>query len=118
MRDLEWRAGLRRAVIFMFIYAAILYVMNVAFPETFGIRSEQLSGLLVNAVFFFLLLTVLFSWTEKRRKERMAELQNRQRGNKPARASGEDGEEPPEGSLRGQPNPNTSRKKARRRSRR
>lgn len=118
MRDLEWRAGFRRAIIFMLLYAAILYVLNAVWPNRFGITPEQLPGLLVNAVFFFLLLTVLFSWTEKRRKQRMADLQNRRKGNKPAKASGEEGEEPPEGSLRGQPNPNTSRKKARRRSRR
>ncbi len=102
----------------MLIYAAILYVMNVAFPETFGLRSEELPAILINAVFFFVLLVLLFSFTEKRRKRRMEELRARKRGDRPARASGEDGEEGAEGSLRGQPNPNTSRKKARRRSRR
>ena len=115
MRDLEWRSGFRRAVIFILIYVAIFYILSTGWPETFPMVAEQL---FFNAALFFPLLLVLFAWSEKRRKERMAEIQNRKKGNKPAKASGEEDGESPEGSLRGQPNPNTSRKKARRRSRR
>ncbi len=96
---------------FMVLYAIILYVMSAAFPETFGVTREQLPGLLINAVFFFLILTVFFAFTEKRRAQRIAELKARKQG-KQAKTEEEDGEPGP---LKGRPNPNTSRKKARRR---
>ena len=111
MKNLDWKAGLRRAALFMLLYAVILYVMSVAFPESFGIGQEQLPGLLLNAVFFFLILTVFFAFTEKRRAQRIAEMKAKRSGKqeKPE----EDGGEP--GPLKGRPNPNTSRKKSRRR---
>ncbi len=96
---------------FMVLYAVILYVMSAVFPESFGIGREQVPGLLINAVFFFLILTVFFAFTEKRRAQRLAELKARREG-KQAKPETEDGEPGP---LKGRPNPNTSRKKARRR---
>ncbi|MGF1473412.1 MAG: hypothetical protein ACFB50_16955 [Rubrobacteraceae bacterium] len=111
MKTFDWRAGFRRAAIFIVLYIFIVYVMNLLFPETFGITREQLPGLLINAVFFFFILSVFFAWTEKRRRARMAEIQARRQG-KQGEPAEEDGEPSP---LKGQPNPNTSRKKARRR---
>lgn len=111
MKNLDWKAGFRRAALFMVLYAVILYVMSVAFPESFGIGREQLPGLLLNAVFFFLILTTFFAFTEKRRAQRIAELKAQREGkqNKPEKENGESGP------LKGRPNPNTSRKKTRRR---
>lgn len=111
MKNLDWKAGIRRAAMFMVLYAVILYVMSFAFPETFGISAEQLPGLLINAVFFFIILSVFFAYTEKRRAQRIAELKAQRKGRQEKPAS-EDGEPGP---LKGRPNPNTSRKKARRR---
>jgi cbb3-type cytochrome oxidase subunit 3 len=111
MKNLDWKAGLRRAAMFMVLYAVILYVMSVAFPESFGIGQEQLPGLLLNAVFFFLILATFFAFTEKRRAQRIAEMKAQRKG-KQDRPEKEDGEPGP---LKGRPNPNTSRKKTRRR---
>lgn len=111
MSNFDWKAGFRRAAIFILLYAAILYVMNTAFPETFGITREQLPSVLIQGVFFFFILAVFFSWTEKRRRQRMEELRARKQGQQ-SRPEGEN-EDP--GPLKGMPNPNTSRKKARRR---
>lgn len=111
MKNFDWKAGVRRAAFFMVLYAVILYVMSILFPESFGIGQEQLPGLLVNAVFFFLILTTFFAFTEKRRAQRVAELKAQKKGKqeKPERENGESGP------LKGKPNPNTSRKKSRRR---
>ena len=111
MKNLNWKSGVRRAALFMLLYAVILYVMNAAFPESFGISQEQIPGLLINAVFFFLILTVFFAYPEKRRAERIAELKAKRSG-KQSKPEEEDGEPGP---LKGRPNPNTSRKKSRRR---
>lgn len=111
MKNLDWKAGIRRATLFMLLYVVILYVMSVAFPETFGISREQLPGLLLNAVFFFLILTVFFAFTEKRRAQRLAELKAKRQG-KQAKTEEENAASGP---LKGRPNPNTSRKKTRRR---
>ena len=112
MKNLDWKAGLRRAALFMLLYAVILYVMSAAFPKSFGIGRDQLPGLLLNAVFFFLILATFFAFTEKRRAQRIAEMKSQKKGkqNRPER---EDDGEP--GPLKGRPNPNTSRKKTRRR---
>lgn len=110
MKNLDWKAGFRRAVMFMVLYAVILYVMSIAFPESFGIGEAQIPGLLLNAVFFFLILTTFFAFTEKRRAQRIAEMRARKKGqDKPEREDAESGP------LKGKPNPNTSRKKTRRR---
>lgn len=111
MKNFNWKAGVRRAAFFMVLYAVILYAMNILFPESFGIGQAQIPGLLVNAVFFFIILTAFFAFTEKRRAQRLAELRAQKKGkqDKPEREDGESGP------LKGKPNPNTSRKKSRRR---
>ncbi len=111
MKNLDWKAGIRRAALFMLLYAVILYVMSVAFPESFGIGQAQIPGLLLNAVFFFLILSTFFAFTEKRRAQRIAEMKAQKKG-KTEKPEHEDGEPGP---LKGRPNPNTSRKKSRRR---
>lgn len=110
MKNFNWKAGVRRAAFFMVLYAVILYVMNILFPESFGIGQAQIPGLLVNAVFFFLILTAFFAFTEKRRAQRLADL--RAQKGKQEKPEREDGGSGP---LKGKPNPNTSRKKSRRR---
>lgn len=111
MSNFDWKAGFRRAAVFILLYAVILYTMNVLFPETFGVGEGQLPAILIQGVFFFFILGIFFSWTEKRRKQRMAELRDRKQGKQPS-PEGEEGEPSP---YKGKPNPNTSRKKARRR---
>lgn len=111
MNNLDWRAGFRRAAVFIVLYAVILYAMSVLFPQTFGVEEGQLPAIIIQGVFFFLILGVFFSFTEKRRKQRMAELRARRQGSQ-AKPEDEDAEPSP---YKGKPNPNTSRRKARRR---
>ena len=118
MRNLNWRAGLRRGAIFTVVWLILVYVASVALPQYFGLNlPEQLPALAVNVVAFFVLFTIFSAYTEKRRAQRQAELRAAKKGKstgKTARRNDEDeGAEP--GRLKGQYNPNTSRKKARRR---
>jgi len=111
--DLNWKWAARRAGVVIAIYLALLYFLSVAFPESgFALQTrEQAYQLLVYAVFFFFIFTFMYAFVERSRRRRMAEMH---RKSKQARPSGEDSEEEP-GTLKGRPNPNTSRKKARRR---
>ncbi len=94
------------------IYVALLYVLSTVSPETFGFQSRgQITSLLVNAAFFFIIFTLVYAFVDRSRRRRLAEANKR---SKPEKPSGEDSEAEP-GALRGRPNPNTSRKKARRR---
>ena len=111
MKRFDWKAGFRRAVVFILLYAVILYAMNVFFPGTFGVRDGQLQAIVIQGVFFFLILGVFFSFTENRRKQRIADMRARKQGKQP-RPEGEDAEP---SAFKGKPNPNTSRKKSRRR---
>lgn len=115
-RDLPWRQGFRKAAIFIVIWAVLIYFMNIAFPETFGLNSEDVPGFAVNGVMFFFVFAFFFAWTEKRRNQRIEELKNRKKNERPGRPAGDDGDDGrPESAFKGKPNPNTSRKKARRR---
>lgn len=114
MRNLNWRSALRRAMIFTLIWLGIVYVTNVIWPESFGIQvPEELPFLAINAVFFFAIFT-LFSAFAERRKARMGDSQQGKGGGK-QRDERSEGEHAENGHLKGRPNPNTSRKKARRR---
>ncbi|MBA2440833.1 MAG: hypothetical protein H0V53_00275 [Rubrobacter sp.] len=121
MSDLNWRGAFRRAAIFTLFWLGLVYIMNVAFPGTFGIEfPEEVPFLLINAVLFFFLFTLFSAFTERRRARRAEELQAQKKGKSPKKSGGpveeveEEGEEP--GQFKGQLNPNTSRrKKARRR---
>ncbi len=111
--DLNWRWAARRSAVVIAIYLGLFYFLSVAFPDSgFALRSrEQAYQLLANAVLFFFIFTLIYAFVERSRRRRMAETRKK---SKPEKPSGEDSEAEP-GSLKGRPNPNTSRKKARRR---
>jgi hypothetical protein len=110
--DLNWRWAARRSAVVIAIYLGLFYVLSTAFPEQFGLRGrEQIISLLVNAAVFFFIFTLIYAFVERNRRRRLAEMHKK---SKPEKPSGEDSEAEP-GSLKGRPNPNTSRKKARRR---
>ena len=107
---LNWKAAARRSAIVIGIYIALFYVLSVAAPRTFGLDSTaQVTGLLINAVIFFFVFTFVYAFVERNRTRRME--QSKKGSEKPARPEG-DPETP--GALKGRPNPNTSRKKSRR----
>jgi hypothetical protein len=110
--DLNWKWAARRAAVVIAIYLGLLYFLSVVAPETFGLQNRgQIVSLLVNAVFFFFIFTFVYAFVERSRRRRVAEMQKR---SKQAKPTAEGSEEEP-GTLKGRPNPNTSRKKARRR---
>jgi hypothetical protein len=109
--DLNWKWAAKRAAVVIGIYLALIYALSAILPEQFALQSRgQIASLLINAVFFFFIFTFVYAYVERNRRRRLAEA-SKKRG-KPAKSSGEDSEP---GSLKGRPNPNTSRKKARRR---
>lgn len=117
-KDLKWGPAFKRAAMFVVIWLGLVYAMSVAFPESFAVDRQQLPGLAINAVMFFFLFAFIFAITNRSRERRAQELQAQKKGNagkgtagkRQADANGEVSE----GSLKGQRNPNTSRKKARR----
>ena len=110
--DLNWKWAARRAAVVIGIYLALLYVLSTIYPESFGLQNRgQIVSLLVNAAFFFLIFTFVYAFVERSRRRRLAGMN---RKDKPERPSSE-GPEEESGKLKGRPNPNTSRKKARRR---
>ncbi len=106
--DLNWRWAARRAAVVIGIYVALLYVLSTLSPDTFPFH---INILLVQVPIFFFMFTFVYAFVDRSRRRRMAEMSNK---SKEARPSGEDPEAEP-GALKGRPNPNTSRKKARRR---
>ncbi|HSL00208.1 MAG TPA: hypothetical protein VK869_07705 [Rubrobacteraceae bacterium] len=109
--DLNWRSAARRAAVVVGIYLALVYILSTVAPDTFRLQSRQeVIYTLVQAVIFFFIFTLVYAFIERSRNRRLAEYR-RQQGStdRPAREVGESGE------LKGRPNPNTSRKKARRR---
>jgi hypothetical protein len=111
--DLNWKWAARRAVVVIAIYLGLFYLLSVALPESgFSLqRPGALSALLFNAAAFFIIFTFIYAFVERSRRRRLAGMQNK---DKQARPAGEGSEGEP-GALKGRPNPNTSRKKARRR---
>jgi amino acid permease len=111
--DLNWKWAARRAAVVIGIYLALLYVLSTIYPESFGLQnSSQIVSLLINAAFFFLVFTFVYAYVERSRRRRLAEMSKKGKAQKP---SGPEGSEEQSGKLKGRPNPNTSRKKARRR---
>jgi hypothetical protein len=126
--DLDWKGAFRRAAFAAALYVLFIYVMTIAFPESFGASTNIVSTLVV-AVAFFLIYTPFFAFAERRKRRRLAEMRAQQKGKpgartgaranaKAAQGTGPDVEEAGEGNLRGRHNPNTSRRKATRRRRR
>ncbi len=125
---LDWKGAFKRAAFAASLYVLFIYVMTIAFPDTFGASTNIVSTLVV-AVAFFLIYTPFFAFAERRKKRRLAEMKAQQKG-KPGAKTGtranavatqgtaSDDEEAGEGDLRGRHNPNTSRRKAARRRRR
>jgi uncharacterized membrane protein len=112
---LDWRSAARRSAIVIGVYLALFYILSRVAPRTFGLDSRaEVISLLGNAVVFFFVFTLVYAFIERNRKRRTAELQKQQgrgsRASGTARESGAEG-----GALKGRPNPNTSRKKSRRR---
>lgn len=111
MKEINWRSAFRRAAIFTLIWLGIVYVTSIIWPQSFGLEvPEELPFLAINAVFFFVVFA-LFSAFAERRKARYVQ---RSENNK-SKAVKERPEEEEGGPLKGRPNPNTNRKKARRR---
>ena len=126
--DLDWKGAVKRAAFAAALYVLFIYVMTIAFPESFGTSTNIVSTLVV-AVAFFLIYTPFFAFAERRKRRRLAEMKAQQKGKpgartgaranaKAAQGTGPDDEEAGEGNLRGRHNPNTSRRKATRRRRR
>ncbi len=113
--DLNWKYAARRAAVVIAIYLGLLYLLSVALPNSnFRLDTpEQITSLLVNAIIFFFIFTLVYAYIDRSRRRRLAEMGKQGRPAKPSAGdSGESGETA--GPLKGQPNPNTSRKKARR----
>ena len=126
--DLDWKGAVKRAAFAAALYVLFIYVMTIAFPESFGASTNIISTLVV-ALAFFLIYTPFFAFAERRKRRRLAEMRAQQKGKPGARTgarananttqgTGPDDEEAGEGNLRGRHNPNTSRRKAARRRRR
>ncbi len=113
-KDLKWGPAFKRAAIFVAIWLGLVYAMSVAAPDSFlAMTRAQIPSLIINAIMFFFLFAFIFAFTEKRRIQRVEQLKTQKKG-KPDKSPADANGEVMEGSLRGQRNPNTSRKKARR----
>ena len=116
--DLNWSGAVKRAALTVLFYLVLVYVLNVAYPGSYG----GPVALAVNAAFLFALFTLFHAFIDRRRRRREAQLRAQSKGKKPAekksaKATVEGGEETEESNLKGRHNPNTSRKKATRRRR-
>jgi flagellar biosynthesis/type III secretory pathway M-ring protein FliF/YscJ len=112
---LKWKSAARRSAVVIAIYLGLLYLLSVAFPgSSFNLDSRaQIISLIVNAVIFFFIFTFVYALVERSRERRMAEARKQK---KPGKQSAKEGDEEAGAfSLKGRPNPNTSRKKTRRR---
>lgn len=112
--DLNWKYAARRAGVVIAIYLGLLYVLSIALPESnFRLESRaQITSLLLNAVIFFFVFTLVYAYVDRSRRRRLAEMG--QKGKKPQKSSATGEDATSSGALKGRPNPNTSRKKARR----
>lgn len=118
--DLNWKSAIRRAAFAALLYLLFVYIMGVAYPDTFGAGGME-SAFVVALVFFFF-YAILFAFTDRSKRRRIARMKAERQGKKPgakaARATEAGDEEAGPGELRGRHNPNTSRRKAARRRRR
>jgi hypothetical protein len=112
---LKWKSAARRSAIVIVIYLGLLYVLGVAFPgSSFSLDdSSQIISLLVNATIFFFIFTFVYALIERSRERRMGQAGKQNKPGKPSQNGGDPGADA--SPLRGRPNPNTSRKKSRRR---
>jgi flagellar biosynthesis/type III secretory pathway M-ring protein FliF/YscJ len=112
---LNWKSAARRSAVVIAIYLGLLYLLSRVFPgSNFNLDSRtQVISLLVNAVIFFFIFTFVYALVERSRERRMAEARKQKKPGK--QTTSEAGQEADTSSLKGRPNPNTSRKKSRRR---
>jgi hypothetical protein len=110
---LKWKSAARRSAIVIAIYLGLLYILGIAFPgSNFSLDSRaQILSLLVNATLFFFIFTFVYALIERSRERRMTEASKQKKPGKPSQNEANSGDD----SLKGRPNPNTSRKKSRRR---
>jgi phosphotransferase system glucose/maltose/N-acetylglucosamine-specific IIC component len=111
--DLNWKSAARRSAVVIAIYLGLLYLLSVAFPDSsFNMDSRsQIISLFVNAIIFFFIFTFVYAFVERSRNRRIAEARKQKKPAKQATGN----QEAEDSSLKGRPNPNTSRKKTRRR---
>jgi hypothetical protein len=111
---LNWKSAARRSAVVIALYLGLLYLLSVLFPKSsFNLDNQaQIISLLINAVIFFFVFTFVYAFIERNRNRRIAEARKQNKPGKPAR---DEGDPEDASSLRGHPNPNTSRKKTRRR---
>jgi hypothetical protein len=123
--DLDWKAAFKKAAFAAVLYVLFVYVMSVAFPESFGANSSITATLAIAGLFFFVYAPV-FAFSERRKRRRRTEMNAEKNGKKlsatakvrtNAGATADD-EQVGTDTLRGRQNPNTSRKKTARRRRR
>jgi flagellar biosynthesis/type III secretory pathway M-ring protein FliF/YscJ len=112
---LNWKSAARRSAVVIAIYLGLLYLLSRVFPgSNFNLDSRaQIISLIVNAVIFFFIFTFVYALVERSRERRMAEARKQKKPGKHATKEGDEGADA--SSLKGRPNPNTSRKKTRRR---
>jgi 4-hydroxybenzoate polyprenyltransferase len=112
---LKWKSAARRSAIVIAIYLGLLYILGIAFPgSNFSLDSRsQILSLLINATLFFFIFTFVYALIERSRDRRMAQASIQKKSGKPSQNGGD--AEDDASSLKGRPNPNTSRKKSRRR---
>ena len=120
--DLDWKGAFKRSALAASLYLVFIYVMSVAFPDSFGGGGSLTSALIV-AGLFFLLYAPVFAFSERRKRRRMSGMRTQSKGKTGmAKVTTRPDEENHEGyersNLRGRHNPNTSRRKAARRRRR
>jgi Zn-dependent protease with chaperone function len=110
-KGLKWRDAFKRAGIFTGIWLALVYVINTISPGSFGAQGTGgLVAIAIYAAVFFVLYALVFAFIERRKEKARAEA--RQKEAKPPKPAAEG-----VASLKGQRNPNTSRRKALRRRR-
>ncbi len=89
---LNWKSAARRSAIVIVVYLGLFYVLSVAFPESFGMRDRaQIVSLLINAVMFFFVFTLVYAFVERSRSRRIEEARKRQAPQKQARRRGRPG---------------------------
>jgi len=112
---LKWKPAARRSAIVIAIYLGLLYVLSRVFPNSnFNLDTwTDAVRLLVNAAIFFFIFTFIYALLERSRERRAAEAGKQK---KPGKTTADKDDPAPDGtSLKGLRNPNTSRKKSRRR---
>jgi uncharacterized membrane protein len=89
--DLEWGPAFKRAAFLVAFWLLALYVLTVAFPETFVLGLDSSAGvvsMLINAVLFFFFFAVFTAFTERSKRRRAAAIKAQRKGGTSARAAG------------------------------